>query len=72
MEKAGVGREATVMIGDTVHDMRMAKAGKVQAIGVAWGYHEVAELRAAGADVVIKNFAELDGAIDQLLGVAHA
>ena len=72
MAKAGVGREATVMIGDTVHDMRMAKAGGVKAIGVAWGYHEVRELRAAGADVVIDSFAELDGAIDQVLGAAHA
>ncbi len=72
MAKAGVGREATAMIGDTVHDMRMAKAGGVKAIGVAWGYHEVGELRAAGADVVIERFTELDGAIDQVLGAAHA
>src|SRR5690606_38280780 len=37
MEKAGAGKSETVMIGDTVHDMRMAKAAGVQAIGVAWG-----------------------------------
>jgi phosphoglycolate phosphatase len=60
------------MVGDTVHDMRMAKAAGVGAIGVAWGYHEIEELRAAGADVVIERFDQLDAAIDALLGVAHA
>lgn len=72
MTKAGIGREASVMIGDTVHDMRMAKAGGIKAIAVAWGYHEPAELTRAGADVVIGRFDELDAAIDQLLGDAHA
>jgi phosphoglycolate phosphatase len=51
MEKAGATRRETVMIGDTVHDMKMAKAGGVKAIGVAWGYHTVFDLNAAGADV---------------------
>ena len=48
MASAGADRTETVMIGDTVHDMRMAKAAGVEAIGVAWGYHEVDELRAGG------------------------
>jgi len=72
MARAGVERSNTVMIGDTVHDMRMAKAGRVKAIGVAWGYHEVDDLRAAGADIVIDRFDQLDGAIDRVLGAAHA
>ena len=72
MEKAGVDVAHTVMIGDTVHDMRMAKAGDVKAIGVAWGYHAVEDLRAAGADIVIRDFAELDAAVDDLVGAAHA
>lgn len=44
--------ENTVMIGDTSFDMDMACAGNVRAIGVDWGYHTVAELRAAGAVAV--------------------
>jgi phosphoglycolate phosphatase len=72
MQKAGTDRATTAMVGDTVHDMRMAKAAGVKAIGVAWGYHEVDELHAAGADVVIESFAELQGAVDRLLGPAHA
>ena len=72
MEKAGVDAAHTVMVGDTVHDMRMARAGKVKAIGVAWGYHAVEDLKDAGADIVLSDFAELDAAIDDLVGAAHA
>jgi phosphoglycolate phosphatase len=72
MEKAGASRSETVMIGDTVHDMRMAKAAGVRAIGVAWGYHDVTALIAAGADSIIESFAQLDGAVNELLGTADA
>jgi phosphoglycolate phosphatase len=72
MEKAGATRGETVMIGDTVHDIKMAKAAGVKAIGVAWGYHTVFDLNEAGADVIVENFAELDAAIDEALGTAHA
>jgi len=72
MAKAGVGAARTVMVGDTVHDMRMAKAGGIKAIGVAWGYHAVEDLKDAGADVVIGDFVELDAAVDRLVGAAHA
>ena len=72
MRKAGATRAETVMIGDTVHDMRMAKAGGVKAIGVSWGYHERAELIAEGADLVIDSFDALDAAIAELLGAVDA
>jgi phosphoglycolate phosphatase len=41
-----------VMIGDTAYDMQMACNAGVRAIGVDWGYHETAELLAAGAEWV--------------------
>ena len=73
MGKAGVDADRTVMVGDTVHDMRMAKAAGVKALGVAWGYHEIADLKEAGADVVIREFSEMDARIDELIGgAAHA
>lgn len=72
MAKAGIDRESTVMIGDTVHDMRMARSAKVGAIGVAWGYHQREELLDAGADVVLETFEELDGVILQLTGAKDA
>ena len=41
-----------VMIGDTAFDMEMGRSIGVRAIGVDWGYHEAAELIAAGAEFV--------------------
>ena len=72
MEKAGATKAETVMIGDTSHDMRMGKAAGVKSLGVAWGYHEIPELRGAGADMIIEDFAELVPAIDRLLGRGDA
>lgn len=50
----------TCMIGDTVFDMEMAVAAGVRPIGVSWGYHEAAELRAAGAVDVADTMAQLE------------
>lgn len=50
---------AAVMIGDTTYDMEMARAAGVRALAVTWGYHPVAELRAAGADAVAEDFDDL-------------
>lgn len=68
MAKAGATRDETVMIGDTSHDMNMAKAARVHAIGVAWGYHATVDLKRAGADIVVESFAALEAAIEQVLG----
>ncbi|WAT19125.1 HAD-IA family hydrolase [Aurantiacibacter sp. MUD11] len=51
---------ATVMIGDTVFDIEMARAANVRAVGVAWGYHDSAELLAAGAVGVAETMSELE------------
>lgn len=72
MEKAGATPAETVMIGDTVHDMRMARAAGVHALGVAWGYHTVFDLNEAGAHMIIEDFTALDRAIDELLEQADA
>ena len=72
MTKAGAQPSQTVMIGDTVHDMRMAKAAGVGAIGVVWGYHERADLLQAGADIVIDRFDDLDMAVARLTGGVDA
>lgn len=55
MADAGAAPETTWMIGDTSYDMQMARAAGATAIGVAWGYHEADELRAAGADHVARH-----------------
>lgn len=60
MAETGAAPADTVMIGDTTFDMTMARGASVAAIGVVWGYHEPAELAAAGAHVLIDSFAELE------------
>jgi phosphoglycolate phosphatase len=59
MAEAGATPETTVMIGDTSFDIGMAKAAGVLAIGVAWGYHDRAELLAEGADLVAEHPSDL-------------
>jgi phosphoglycolate phosphatase len=55
----------TVMIGDTSHDMAMATAAKVRPQGVAWGFHTVDEVRAAGAAHVAETFEELEAELER-------
>lgn len=52
MREVGAERHRTVMIGDTTFDMEMAIRAGAQALGVAWGYHEIDELEAAGAHAI--------------------
>lgn len=59
MADAGADRKSTIMIGDTVYDIHMGKAAGCRTIGVNWGYHPVAELREAGADMIAESMEEL-------------
>ncbi len=52
MAEVGTAPGDCVMIGDTSFDMAMGRAAGARAVGVAWGYHAVGELIAAGADAV--------------------
>lgn len=63
MAETGAEPADTVMIGDTTYDMEMAANAQVGAIGVAWGYHPVADLLHAGAKTVIDHFVELPDAL---------
>lgn len=47
--EAGAAAQTSVVIGDTSFDIGMALAARAGAIGAGWGYHEAAELTAAGA-----------------------
>lgn len=67
MAETGAEPQDTVIIGDTTFDMEMGKSAGTKAIGVTWGYHHPDELRAAGADILVKDYADLPAAIDTLL-----
>ena len=72
MAEAGAGPGTTVMIGDTVFDIEMARNAQVRSIGVSWGYHDPDELRAAGAAGVIDEFGELAALTATLFGGENA
>ena len=59
MRALGAAADRTIMIGDTAHDIRMARAAAVRSVGVAWGFHTRDEIAAAGADLICDDFAEL-------------
>lgn len=66
MAEARAAPASTVVIGDTSFDIAMAKAAGAAAIGVAWGYHDRAELLAEGADLVAEHPSQLLGLLEQL------
>jgi len=69
MDEVGAAAEDTVMIGDTVYDMTMARDAQAHALGVSWGYHEASELSAAGALRILETFDDLAEALDLTDGV---
>jgi len=64
---AGVEAGAAAMVGDTAYDMVMGKRAGLRAVGVAWGYHPVDELVAAGADAVAPDYPSLPGLLARLV-----
>lgn len=59
MGEAGADARRTLMIGDTTYDIAMARDAGARAIGVAWGYHPVDHLAAAGAHRILADSREL-------------
>lgn len=51
-DETGMSTSDTIVIGDAIYDMQMAKAAGATAIGVSWGYATVDDLLAAGADAI--------------------
>lgn len=67
LAETGVEVGSTVMIGDTTYDIQMARNARVASVGVSWGYHEVPELLAAGADRIVHDGAQVAAAVLDLL-----
>ena len=66
MRDASAAPENTIVVGDTVYDMAMARAAGAAGIGVTWGYHPGAALEGAGALAVIDRFANLVPTLDRI------
>ena len=59
MDEFGVEPDATLMIGDTTHDLQMARNAGVAALGVTYGAHPREALEAAAPVYCAGNLAEL-------------
>ena len=59
MNSLGIGNENTLMIGDTSHDLLMAKNADVAAVAVSYGAHESDELRALNPLACVESVADL-------------
>ena len=69
LSETGVEAHNTVMIGDTSYDIDMARAAGTQAIGVAWGYHDIQQLN---ADRIVRDMASLADAVLDTLASENA
>lgn len=69
--EAGVAPADTIVIGDTAYDMIMGVKAGARAMGVAWGYHPVAELRRAGAHAIADHPSALPALLNALLEPAR-
>jgi len=65
--RADFGGDATVLIGDTPLDVEAARLTGARSVGVASGGFTVAELAAAGADVVLPSLADTPAVLAALL-----
>lgn len=67
---ADFGGAATVLIGDTPLDVRAARVTGARAVAVATGSATVAELRAAGPDVLLPDLTDTAAVVAAVLGPA--
>ena len=58
-------------VGDTEHDIRAAHAAGAAAVGVATGAHGIEQLLDADADLLLRDLAGGEGAVEALLAVAR-
>jgi phosphoglycolate phosphatase len=65
VERAGGTPERAIMVGDSITDIRTARAADVPIVAVDFGYTDV-PVATLGPDRIISSFAELPGVVDAL------
>ncbi len=60
MREFGADPERTLMIGDTAHDLQMARNAGVASVGVSYGAHEPHDFGALGPRYIAHSVADLD------------
>ncbi|WP_242882521.1 haloacid dehalogenase-like hydrolase [Actinomadura litoris] len=61
----------TVLVGDTPHDVRAGHQGGARVVAVASGASSEADLRAAGAEIVLTSLTGTDAAVHAILNVSR-
>ncbi|RAI42714.1 HAD hydrolase-like protein [Rhodoplanes roseus] len=59
LRAAGAAPRAAIAIGDEVRDIEAARAAGIDCAAVAWGYADIAALRAKNPDLVIERMEEI-------------
>lgn len=59
MRKTGIEAGSTIMVGDTVSDIRQAREAGVGIVAVSWGWHPLAFLERERPDSIVHSPAEL-------------
>lgn len=57
--ETGRAPSEAILVGDSRHDMQMARAAGIAAVGVSWGYAPPEVLRAEGAQAIARDFDHL-------------
>jgi nucleoside triphosphatase len=66
LREEGLAQDATVMIGDTPHDMRAARVAGVASVAATYGYASRTDLEAEGPETVCADFASVLRHLDKL------
>jgi phosphoglycolate phosphatase len=70
MDALGMEPDASLMIGDAIHDIAMGRAAGVRSLGVSWGFGAAHELEEAGAHEVHHEFRTLRESVMNFRSVA--
>lgn len=60
LEQMGVTKEEAVFVGDSEVDILTAQNAEIDAIGVLWGFRDIADLEAVGVKITVKTTKELE------------
>jgi phosphoglycolate phosphatase len=69
-EQLGVTPAEATMLGDSVSDVKAARAAGFQIICMSYGYNHGVDIREANPDAVIDSMAELEGLLESSAGTA--
>jgi phosphoglycolate phosphatase len=66
IRETGVDARDTIVVGDTIYDIAMARAAGATPVGVTWGYHGKTALADAGAAAVIDGYPALVPTLERI------